>query len=68
MRVIFGTSTVGPPGNFSRNHEDLMIKIGTPVSYDGGQGIVDRTSIKTGVRLYRVNDRWFAKDGLTLLG
>lgn len=25
--------------------EDAMIKIGTPVSYDGGKGIVDRTSI-----------------------
>lgn len=43
-----------------------MIKIGTPVSYDGGQGIVDRTSIKTGVKLYRVNDKWMTKDGLTL--
>lgn len=45
-----------------------MIKIGTPVSYDGGQGIVDRTSIKTGVKLYRVNDKWFAKDTLTPVG
>lgn len=45
-----------------------MIKIGTPVSYDGGKGIVDRTSIKTGVKLYRVSDRWFAKDGLTPIG
>ena len=42
-----------------------MIKIGTPVSYDCGKGIVDRTSIKTGVRLYRVNDKWMTKDGIT---
>lgn len=45
-----------------------MIKIGTTVSYDGGKGIVDRTSIKTGVKLYRVDNRWFAKDSLTILG
>lgn len=45
-----------------------MIKIVTPVSYDGGMGIVDRTLIKTGVKLYRVNDKWMTKDGLTLLG
>ena len=44
-----------------------MIKIGTPVSYDGGKGIVDRTSMKTGMKLHRVNDRWFAK-ALTSLG
>lgn len=45
-----------------------MIKIGTPVSYDGVKGIVDRTSTRTGVKLYRVNDRWFAKDGLSPVG
>lgn len=45
-----------------------MIKIGTPVSYDGGKGNVDRTSTKTGVRLYRVNDKWMTRDALTILG
>ena len=45
-----------------------MIKIGTTVSNDGGKGIVDRTSIRTGVKLYRVNDKWTRKDGLALLG
>lgn len=45
-----------------------MIKIGTPPSYHGGKGIVDRTSIRTGVKLYRVNDKWMPKDGLILVG
>lgn len=44
------------------------IKIGTPVSYDGGEGIVDRTSIKMGVKLYHINDKWMTKDDLTLTG
>ena len=45
-----------------------MIKIGTPVSYDGGYGKVDRTSVRTGAKLYRVNDKWMTKDSLTILG
>lgn len=45
-----------------------MIKIATPASYDRGKGIVDRTSIRTGVKLYRVNDKWMPKDGLILVG
>lgn len=45
-----------------------MIKIGTPVSYDGGKGIVDRTSTRAGVKLYRVQDKWLTKDALTILG
>lgn len=46
--------------------EPPMIKIETHVSYDGGKGIVDRTSIKVGVKLYRVNDKWMTKEALTL--
>lgn len=43
-----------------------MIKIGTPVSYDGGKGIVDRTSMKTGVKLHRVNDKYSPRRSLPL--
>lgn len=45
-----------------------MIKIGTSVSYDGGKGIVDRTSTRTGAKLYRVNDRWLPADALQAVG
>lgn len=48
--------------------EDSMIKIGTRVSYDGGKGIVDRTSTRTDVKLYRVNDRWLPADALQAAG
>lgn len=46
-----------------------MLKIGTPVRLeDGTTGIIDKTSIRTGMKLYRVNgefgERWMAKAGL----
>ena len=43
-----------------------MLKIGTPVRLeDGTTGIIDKTSIRTGVKLYRVDGaRWFMKAGL----
>ena len=42
-----------------------MFKIGTTVRLpDGGTGTIDRTSIRTGVKLYRVGDRWFEKGDL----
>jgi len=44
-----------------------MLKIGMTVrTPDGVTGAIDRTSTKTGVKLYRVNDKWMTKDGLTL--
>lgn len=27
-------------------------------------GVIDKTSTKPGVKIYRVNDRWFLKEGL----
>lgn len=41
-----------------------MLKIGTPVRYEGGEGKIDRTSTRTGVKFYRVNDKWLPKDAL----
>ncbi len=38
-----------------------MLKIGTLVSYEGGEGTIGRTSIRAGVKLYRVNDKWFER-------
>lgn len=46
-----------------------MIRIGTAVSHvENGRtitGIVSRTSIRTGAKLYRVNDRWFERAALS---
>jgi hypothetical protein len=49
--------------------EPLMLKIGTLVTYSDHsnrprQGVIDRTSSRSGQKLYRVNDRWFEKSGL----
>lgn len=42
-----------------------MLKIGTPVRLDDGEtGIIEKTSIRTGVKLYRVCDRWMTKAAL----
>lgn len=47
-----------------------MLKIGTQVTYRDRSnrirfGTIDKTSIRTGRKLYRVNDRWFGKSGIT---
>lgn len=46
-----------------------MLKIGTQVTYRDRSnrvrlGRIDRTSSRFGRKLYRVNDRWFEKNGL----
>lgn len=41
-----------------------MLKIGTPVRYEGGEGKIDRTSTRTGTKLYRVSNHWFPKEAL----
>lgn len=47
-----------------------MLKIGQQVTYRNRSnrmrtGTIDKTSTRTGQKLYRVADRWFARDGLT---
>lgn len=47
-----------------------MFKVGTSVTYRARSnrkktGTIDKISTATGDRLYRVDDRWFLKDGLT---
>lgn len=41
-----------------------MLKLGTTVTYPGGTGTIDRTSTRTGRKLYRVRDMWFERDAL----
>lgn len=42
-----------------------MLKIGMPVrSDDGTVGTIEKTSIRTGVKLYRVCDRWFERGAI----
>jgi hypothetical protein len=48
------------------------MKIGTLVTYRTGagkkkQGAVDKISNRSGVRLFRVNDRWFPREELELV-
>lgn len=43
-----------------------MLKIGTTVTYPGGKGTIDKTSTRTGQKLYRVADKWFTKDALSV--
>lgn len=49
-----------------------MLKIGTEVTYRDRSnriryGTIDSTSAASGQKLYRVNDRWFEKDGLQVV-
>lgn len=39
-------------------------KVGDTVTIDTGKGDIDKTSIRTGQKLYRVNDRWMLPEGL----
>lgn len=41
-----------------------MLTIGTLVRYPGGTGEITRTSTRTGEKLYRVDDKWFARDAI----